>query len=211
MNIIQMSGLYKRFGSKSIFHDFNLEIKKGEMVAITGSSGCGKTTLLNMIGLIEPIDSGEYFLLGKKAPKCNTNNSNKVIRGNISYLFQNFALIDNFTVEENLMLALRYVNKSREQKKRLINTALLKVDLKNYQKKRIFEISGGEQQRVALARAILKPSDIILADEPTGALDPINRDIVLKILRELNDFGKTIVIVTHDMTAANSCDRIIQL
>ena len=109
------------------------------------------------------------------------------------------------------MLALRYVNKSREQKKRLINTALLKVDLKNYQKKRIFEISGGEQQRVALARAILKPSDIILADEPTGALDPINRDIVLKILRELNDFGKTIVIVTHDMTVANSCDRIIQL
>ena len=181
------------------------------MVAITGSIGCGKTTLLNMIGLIEPIDSGEYILLGKKAPKCNTNNSNNVIRANISYLFQNFALIDNFTVEENLMLALRYVNKSREQKKRLINTALLKVDLKNYQKKRIFEISGGEQQRVALARAILKPSDIILADEPTGALDPINRDIVLKILRELNEFGKTIVIVTHDMTVANSCDRIIQL
>ena len=109
------------------------------------------------------------------------------------------------------MLALRYVNKSREQKKRLINTALLKVDLKNYQKKRIFEISGGEQQRVALARAILKPSDIILADEPTGALDSKSGAQVMELFQKLNDEGVTVLMITHDPDIAAHAKRVVMI
>lgn len=211
MNAIQINNLNKSFRSKKVFYNFNLNIQQGEMVAITGSSGCGKTTLLNIIGLIEPFDDGTYMLLEKKAPKCNSKSANTNIRNHISFLFQNFALVDNFTVEENLMLALRYVKANKEEKKRSIRYALKKVNLRTHQKSKVFEISGGEQQRVALARAILKPSDIILADEPTGALDALNRDEVLKILRELNRNGKTIIIVTHDPYVAQFCDRIIEL
>ncbi len=201
----------KTFGTKKIFEGFDLEIKAGEMVALTGPSGSGKTTLLNTLGLIEPLEVGEYYLSGEKAPKVNSRAANHLIREKISYLFQNFALVDNLTVEENLMMALRYVKKSLSEKNKMIDEALERVGLPSYQKLKIFEISGGEQQRVAIARTILKPSQIVLADEPTGALDPKNRDEILAILHQLNREGKTIVIVTHDEVVAQNCTRMIQL
>lgn len=211
MFAVQLNNIDKAFGKKEIFHNLSLQIEENEMVAITGPSGCGKTTLLNILGLIETYDSGEYLLFGKRAPYCNSNQANQKIREYISYLFQNFALVDNFTVEQNLMIALKYTRKTKQEKHNMINETLKKVGLYGYNKLKIFEISGGEQQRVALARAMLKPSKIILADEPTGALDSKNRDEVLHLLREINKRKKTIVIVTHDMTVANSCDRVIQL
>lgn len=211
MFAVQLNNIDKTFGKKKIFQDLSLQIQENEMVAITGPSGCGKTTLLNIIGLIEKYDSGEYLLFGKHVPHCNSNQANQIIRKYISYLFQNFALVDNFTVEQNLMIALKYTRKTKQEKHNMINETLKKVGLYGYNKLKIFEISGGEQQRVALARAMLKPSKIILADEPTGALDPENRDEVLHLLREINKQQKTIVIVTHDMTVANSCDRVVKL
>ncbi|NEW62743.1 putative bacteriocin export ABC transporter [Granulicatella sp. zg-ZJ] len=209
--MIKLNHLTKTFKHKTIFDSFSLEIQKGEMVAIIGKSGSGKTTLLNMIGLIEEIDSGTYFLNGNKAPKPNTKQATQIIREQISYLFQNFALVDYLTVEHNLMMALKYVKLSLNEKKKIIHEALEKVGLLDYESLKIFEISGGEQQRVAIARAMIKPSTIILADEPTGSLDDENRDDVLTILRELNHLGKTVIIVTHDSVVAKACDRVITL
>ncbi|MDR0690592.1 MAG: putative bacteriocin export ABC transporter [Streptococcaceae bacterium] len=211
MNVVSIKNFSKKFGQKIIFNNFNLEILKGDMIAITGPSGSGKTTLINTIGLIEPVEDGEYLILGKLAPKVNSKQSNRIIREKISYLFQNFALVNNFTVKENLMMALKYVKKTKKDKESLIDDALVQVGLKNYQNLKIFEISGGEQQRVAVARSILKPSQLILADEPTGALDDKNRDEILEILFQLNKKGKTIIIVTHDNKVAEGCQRIIAL
>ena len=211
MKVVSIRQFTKQFGQKYVFDNFNLEIEQGEMVALTGPSGSGKTTLLNTIGLIEQIEKGEYNLFEMKAPKTNSRGANQLIREKISYLFQNFALVDHLSVEENLIMALKYVKKTKLEKDNLIKDALEQVNLKDYQKFKIFEISGGEQQRVAIARAILKPSEIILADEPTGALDPKNRDEILGILQKLNNEGKTIIIVTHDQLVAQSCSRIVNL
>ena len=134
-----------------------------------------------------------------------------MIRENISYLFQNFALVDSFTVRDNLLMALKYVKLSKSEKEQLIHDTLQQVNLEGYQDLKVFEISGGEQQRVAVARSILKPSKLILADEPTGSLDPENRDEILAILNQLNKNGKTIIMVTHDNKVAESCHRIIRL
>lgn len=211
MNLIELQHYTKKFSHKIVFSNFNLKIDTGEMVAVMGPSGSGKTTLLNALGLIDDVDDGTYHLFGKPAPKSNTKRANKTIRNHISYLFQNFALVDNFTVSENLMMALRYAKFSKPEKKALIHEALTKVGLPNYEKLKIFEISGGEQQRVSIARAMIKPSSLILADEPTGALDIENRNEILHILHAINKQGKTMVIVTHDPKVAQSCDRIIHL
>ncbi|OJG91147.1 hypothetical protein RV16_GL000133 [Enterococcus saccharolyticus] len=181
------------------------------MIALVGPSGCGKSILLNTIGLIEKLEFGELYIHDKRAPKINSKKANIIIRQEISYLFQNFALIDNFTVEENLIMALKYTNNSKEKKVQIVSNALKEVNLIGYEKMKVYELSGGEQQRVSLARSIIKPSSIILADEPTGSLDSKNRDLVLNILKKINSMGKTILIVTHDEHVANECDRIIEL
>lgn len=211
MPAIEIQNLSKSFGNHVIFYHFNLTIEDNEMIAIMGKSGSGKTTLLNIIGLIESYDQGKVSLLSQQAPKINSSKANKFIRNNISYLFQNFALIDNLNVEQNLMLALRYVKKSKHEKQEMIENALNLVHMEDYKKEKVFTLSGGQQQRIALARAILKPSRLILADEPTGALDAQNRDEILDILHMLNGKGKTVVIVTHDPIVAKSCHRTIQL
>lgn len=209
--MIELKNVRKSYGEHIIFENINLMIEEGEMIAITGESGSGKSTLLNIIGLIEDFDAGEYLLENKKNIKINSKESQRVIRDKISYLFQNFALIDNETVTENLKIALKYHSKNKSEKKRLIHEALLNVGLDGYEKKKIFELSGGEQQRAAIARALIKPSKVLLADEPTGSLDFKNRDEILNLLKEINRSGKTVVIVTHDPEVANSCSRIISI
>lgn len=211
MSMVEMKNFQKKFGPKIIFDDFSLQVDEGDMVAITGPSGCGKTTLLNTIGLIESVEQGTYKIFNESAPKINSKKANKLIRENISYLFQNFALVDSFTVRDNLLMALKYVKLSKSEKEQLIHDTLQQVNLEGYQDLKVFEISGGEQQRVAVARSILKPSKLILADEPTGSLDPKNRDEILAILNQLNKNGKTIIMVTHDNKVAESCHHIIRL
>ncbi len=209
--MLKLNGINKSFGKKNVLKDFSLSIKKGEMVAITGPSGCGKSTLLNIIGLIDDFQNGSYQFDGMENIKVNSSQASSIIRNKISYLFQNFALMDSKTVEENLMLALFYQKLSKHEKKKRISQALEQVGLKSYENDNIFELSGGEQQRVAIARAILKPSIVILADEPTGSLDRKNKEIVLDLLRKLNQDGKTILIVTHDPEVAEACSRTIEL
>lgn len=209
--MIELKNVTKAFGTKKIFDHFNLQIDKGEMVAIIGPSGSGKSTLLNIIGLIDNIDDGKYRFEENTNVKPNSNLAQKIIREKISYLFQNFALIEEETVEQNLMLALKYVHQKKVEKLGLIKTTLKKVGLAEYEQNKIYELSGGQQQRIAVARALIKPSKLVLADEPTGSLDSKNRDEILQLLLELNQAGKTVLIVTHDEQVAQKCNRIIKL
>lgn len=207
--MIDLKNISKSYGRKIIFNNFSLHINSKEMVAITGVSGSGKSTLLNIIGLIESVDKGIVSIDGYENIKPQSSKAIKIIRKDISYLFQNFALIDDETVGYNLMLALKYTNCN---KKLAIEQALDEVGLRGFEKVKVFRLSGGEQQRVALARLMLKPSKIILADEPTGSLDEHNRDIVISTLKRIKEGDdKTVIIVTHDTYVANQCERIVDI
>lgn len=181
------------------------------MIAITGPSGSGKSTILNILGLIESFNTGTYKRFDQVNIKPNSKTAQAIIREDISYLFQNFALIEDETVEYNLMLGIRYLRCGKSEKLTIINDALNKVGLQGYAKSKIFELSGGQQQRVAMARALIKPSKLILADEPTGSLDQKNRDEIMQLLKEMNKQGKTIIVVTHDDEVAKQCQRIVHL
>lgn len=210
--IIEIKGLKKSFGEHVIFDNLNIDIKRNECVAITGKSGKGKSTLLNIIGLLEKKDHGHINIEGNVNAVLNSRKGRQLLRNTIGYLFQNYALIDSETVFYNLNIALRFEKMKKKDKMNKIINALKEVGLsKDDLYKRIYKMSGGEQQRIALARIILKPCKIILADEPTGSLDEKNRDMVLKMLKTLQTEGKTILIVTHDHYVANFCDRIIEL
>ena len=206
----ELLGIHKRHGSRVVLDNFNLQIEAGEMVALTGASGSGKSTILNIIGLLDSPEHGEVRLLGDRAPKPRTRAATQVLRHHLGYLFQNFALIDSETVASNLEIALTYSGPTPSKRER-ITDALAKVGLSGAEDRRVFSLSGGEQQRVALARLLLKPCDIVLADEPTGSLDAENRNIVIGLLQKLNELGKTIVIATHDDVVAATCPRVIAL
>ena len=206
--MIKVENLEKSFDNKEIIKNFNYEFLDGKITAIVGKSGCGKTTLLNILGLLDTDYKGKVLYDGVLI--TNESQRNEFIRNNINYLFQNYALIDTDTVYENLLLVLEYEKLSKNVKKEKINEALELVDLNEFNDKKIFTLSGGEQQRVALARVILKKGNIILADEPTGNLDVENTDKVMKILKKLKEDGKLIIIVTHSLSLANECDDVIR-
>lgn len=207
--LISLKNITKKFPNKIIFKNFNLEIEPRKKILIMGPSGSGKTTLLNIIGLLETIDSGETIHFGFKNLKINTRTSSKLLREKISYLFQNYALIDSDSVYDNLKIALKY-NKSKNRNE-VIEEALNQVGLSGFQKRAVYTLSGGEQQRVALARLIIKPSELILADEPTGNLDDKNAFEIMRILDYLNSLGKTIIMVSHDYRFADFFDLTINL
>lgn len=209
--MIQIKNLTKRFGDNVVLDSLNLDIHDGDLLAITGTSGCGKTTLLNILGLIDSNYEGDILYNGESLKNLKKSKRQLFIRNNISYLFQNYALIDDEDVKSNLALALYYEKMTKIEKERTIKNVLEKLGLTGYEKKKIFTLSGGEQQRVSIARTMIKKGNIILADEPTGNLDDENRDIVIRSLIELNQMGKTIVVVTHDDYVAKKCRRMIQL
>ncbi len=208
--VIKIDHLKKRIGERVLFDDLNVSIQKGEMVAITGKSGSGKTTLLNILGLLDREFQGHVALYHENEA-LNLKNTDNIRRLYLGYLFQNFALIDDESVEDNLKLALKYTQLSSKEKTIAIEQSLMDVGLLNLGKRKVYELSGGEQQRVAVARLILKPSTIILADEPTGSLDRENRDSILNLLKKLQLQGKTVIIVTHDVDVADFCDRKINI
>lgn len=177
-----------------LFDNFNLTIDAGEFVVITGESGCGKTTLLNMIGGLEPVSNGKINVDGLDI--TNTKNLKKYYRDTVGFVFQNFALVEQKTVEENLLM---------------VEEALESVGMEASLKQKVYSLSGGEQQRIALARLRLKNCQLVLADEPTGSLDRKNGQMVMEILHQLNQEGKTVLMVTHDETLIQANDHLIKL
>lgn len=203
--MIRVCNLCKKYGKIPVLSNISFDIEDNDMVAIIGESGKGKTTLLNLISLLDTDYKGVIEIDGKR-----TFSSREIMnmqRHKIAYLFQNYALVENETVEQNLMIALAFQKDSN--KLRNIKKALKLVGLEGIEKKKVFELSGGEQQRVALARAYLKKPKYIFADEPTGNLDEKNRNIVFSILKKMNDNGITVVYVTHDMELAQMANKII--
>ncbi|PEI85203.1 ABC transporter ATP-binding protein [Bacillus toyonensis] len=206
---IELKNISKKYENKQVLDNFNLVVNKGEMMAITGQSGTGKSTLLNIVGLLEEPDSGDVIIQGIENAWKSEKKQIELFRYTIGYLFQNYALIDNETVSKNLDVALEYVKlPNKDEKKKEV---LEKVGLLDKLNSKIYQLSGGEQQRIALARLMLKKNDIILADEPTGSLDEVNRDQVLSILKSLNNEGKTILIVTHDPEVSKICTNVVTL
>lgn len=194
---IRLENINKSYGKHKILENLNISIFPEDFITIIGASGSGKSTLLNILGTLEDYDSGEVESFGYKDPIKDYKNSMILRREKIAYLFQNFALIENMTVKENLDIALKYSKyKNDKEKIRQILDMLGVIDKID---NKIYELSGGQQQRVAMARVLLKPYQILLADEPTGSLDKSNKDILIKILIEENKKGKTIVVVSHDI------------
>ncbi|MCD2348732.1 ABC transporter ATP-binding protein [Clostridium guangxiense] len=192
---------------KALF-DINLDIKKGEFVSIVGPSGAGKSTLMNIIGCLDNATSGEYFL-DEINTSCNDNKLAEIRNNKIGFIFQNYNLLSKLTVIENVELPLIYQGiKSSEIKKRSME-ALEKVGLTSHIKHKPSELSGGQKQRVAIARALVTKPEIILADEPTGALDSKTGKEVMQMIRELNEEGNTIILITHDMSIAKEAKRIV--
>lgn len=209
---LQVDALNKSFESNTVLHNISFEIESGESVALVGPSGCGKSTLLNIIGLLETLDSGTINLEGRAYPSINSKKATLMRRTEINYLFQSFALINDWKVSKNLLLALQYTKLSRQEQERLIRTALENYGIGEKFDAVVNELSGGEKQRVAIARAMIKPGNLILADEPTGSLDKAMATIVIdSLLDSVHANHKTLLMVTHDMGIAQRCDRIIEL
>lgn len=210
--VIEARNITKKFGDKILFTDLNLEINDKDSIVITGDSGSGKSTLLNILSLIEETDDGMVIWHGNAIDKINGTKVNKIIREEIGYVFQNYALIDNKTVYENVEIGTKY-NKSihAKNKKKYVYDAIERVGLTGLENRKVYSLSGGEQQRVALARIIVKPCSVIFADEPTGNLDDENANKIIEILFRLNEEGKTIIVVTHDQSIVSRFTKHIHL
>ncbi|MFI3211149.1 MAG: ABC transporter ATP-binding protein [Peptostreptococcaceae bacterium] len=205
--MIKITNINKSFDSRTVLSDISISIDKNEFVCITGESGVGKTTLLNIIGLLDKPNSGVVNLCGK------TNFSRKDIlklrRNFFGYIFQDFLLMQDETVEENLNISKKY---NKEVNDIDIYEIMERVKLdSSYLNKKVCYLSGGEQQKVAIARMMLKPYELVLADEPTGNLDDKNKKEVIEIFKDIKKYGKTIICVTHDKDIADSADRVITL
>ncbi|NHI77923.1 putative bacteriocin export ABC transporter [Lactococcus petauri] len=209
--MIELQEVSKTFGKHQIFDKYSLNISAQKMTAILGKSGAGKSTLLNLIGLIEESDSGKIRIAGQKAPKINSKEALLMRRNLIAFLFQNFALIEDESIERNLNISLVYEKLHGKEKRRRMREILNQVGITHKLSEKVYALSGGEKQRVALARALLKRSKIILADEPIGSLDEQNRALILGLLRQEVEKGKTVIVVTHDPAVVAACDEFVEI
>ena len=189
----------------------NIHISKGEFVAMMGPSGCGKSTLLNVIGMIDNPSSGEYFFDGEEIAQRSENELVDLRKENIGFIFQNFNLIDDLSVEENIDLPLLYLGIPKTERREKVEKALKLVGLENRARHKPQELSGGQQQRVAVARSVVGEPKLILADEPTGNLDTKNGDDVMNMLNMLKNSGTTILMVTHSPEHGARADRVIEM
>ena len=213
--MIQLKGINKSYKvgkhDLQVLKNVDLHIKAGEMVSIMGSSGSGKSTLLNILGILDTYDSGEYLLNNELILDMSETKAAKYRNKMIGFIFQSFNLITFKNAMENVALPLYYQGVSRSKRNKLALEYLDRVGLKEWAEHMPSEMSGGQKQRVAIARALISKPKIILADEPTGALDSKTSDDVMKILREINQEGITIIIVTHEHEIADLTDRHIVL
>lgn len=213
--MIRTENLQKVFRTDEVetlaLDDVNIEVKDGEFVAIMGPSGCGKSTLLNILGLLDNPTGGKYYLNGTEVSGFAESQRTKLRKGTIGFIFQSFNLIDELNVYENIELPLLYMGLPAAERKKRVETAMERMSITHRKKHFPQQLSGGQQQRVAIARAVVAAPALILADEPTGNLDSRNGLEVMNLLKELNEEGTTIIMVTHSRHDAGFADRIINL
>ena len=200
-------------GSSRVFalNGLSLQIQKGEQVALMGPSGSGKSTLLNIIGCIDQLTSGSYLLDGTDIQNFSHMRLAQLRNKRFGFVLQDFGLIDHWTVSKNVEIPLSYAKPSDKKPKERIEQVLNQLQIADKKSELAYRLSGGQKQRVAIARAIVNDPQIILADEPTGALDQKTGREVLNILQKIHQAGKTVIIVTHDPTVAGACNRVIQI
>ncbi|MDC9722531.1 MAG: ABC transporter ATP-binding protein [Urechidicola sp.] len=213
--MIQIKNLHKSYpmgkDSLHVLKGLNLHIKEGEFVSIMGSSGSGKSTLLNIVGLLDEHDDGEYFLNGQLIEKLDEKKAAILRNKFLGFVFQSFNLISYKTALENVALPLYYKGENRKQRLKTAMDYLDKVGLKDWANHLPSELSGGQKQRVAIARALVTKPKVVLADEPTGALDSTTSDSVMDLLKEINREGMTVFVITHEEEIAEQTDRIVRL
>lgn len=213
--MIKVENLTKVFRTEEVetlaLNEISFEVAKGEFVAIMGPSGCGKSTLLNILGLLDNPTGGEYFFLGKEVSKLAEKQRASMRKHNIGFVFQNFNLIDELNVYENVELPLIYLGLTQSERRRRVEAALEQMQIMHRRKHFPLQLSGGQQQRVAVARAVVANPHLILADEPTGNLDSVHGEEVMNLLASLNQQGTTIIMVTHSQRDAGYAQRLIRL
>ncbi|WP_252236810.1 ABC transporter ATP-binding protein [Clostridium sp. CH2] len=213
MKVIGLKDIKKIYGKKDYetvaLQSIDLEISEGESIAIMGTSGSGKSTLLNILGCLDTQTSGSYFFNGNSINTFKEKELAKLRNSSFGFIVQSFALIDDFTVYENVVIPLDY-SKNKKKKSEVINL-LKKLGIDEKINKTPKELSGGQCQRVAIARALVNDPEVILADEPTGSLDGRTGQEIMNILLDLNKKGKTLIIVTHDLNIAKQCHRIVNI
>lgn len=192
-------------------HGASLEIKNGEMVAVIGKSGAGKSTLLHILACIDSYEGGEYHIDDTLVKGLSEKKLAQIRNEKIGMVMQDFALVEDFSAIENVLLPLDFAKQKKANRRELAMAALKSVGMDSMAKKPISQLSGGQKQRVAIARAIVNEPSVVLADEPTGALDSKTAQEIMDVFKELHSRGKTIVIVTHDMGIAEQCERIIEI
>ncbi len=213
--MIQLKNVVKKYTGSDYetiaLNNVTIEISDGEMVAIVGKSGSGKTTLLNIIGCMDRLSSGEYIYNGEKIHTYNKDKFNLFRKEHISFVFQHFALMNQYTVYENIEMPLIAKGVSKKERKIKVEDILERFELTEIKYKYPDNISGGQRQRTAIARAVVSGNELILADEPTGALDRNTGNKIMDYLKKINKDGKTLIIVTHDDNIASRCDRVIRI
>ncbi len=216
-NIIELSKITRVFkageNETRALDEASLSIKKGECVAIIGRSGSGKSTMLNIMGLLDKATSGTYLLNGEDVKNYSDKKQAMMRNELFGFVVQDFALVEHYTVKQNISIPFSYSRKkySSKEKEQLIENAMKRVGIYDKANVRACLLSGGQRQRVAIARAIICDPDIILADEPTGALDSKTSEEIMKLFLELNQNGKTVIIITHDDKVAGYCDYTIEI
>lgn len=212
LKLHNISKIYHSEGIQTVaLRSVNIEIAKGEFVAIMGPSGCGKSTLLNIMGMLDKPTNGRYEFSQQDITALKEKQLANLRKHNIGFIFQNFNLLDELSVEENVGLALLYQSHTRKQRQFKISEVLDKVSMSHRARHYPSQLSGGQQQRIAVARAIVGRQKLILADEPTGNLDSIHGQDIMQLLQNLNDHGSTIVMVTHSHSHADYARRTINL
>lgn len=214
MDLITLKNISKTYGSKgtiTALEDFNCTIRQGEFVAIMGKSGSGKSTVLNIISGIDAMQKGGYQFDGQDMSKIHGDQLTCFRRDNIGFVLQHFALIPDYTVYDNIALSLRLKRENEKKIRQKITAIVEELDIASTIDKYPNELSGGEAQRVAIARAIIHKPKLILADEPTGALDEDSGRKIMSIFKQLHSNGNTIIMVTHDPEIAKMCERIIYI
>lgn len=213
--MIILKNINKTYGSGEnathALRDVSLEIAEGEMIAIMGTSGSGKSTLLNILGCMDQFDSGEYLYRDMEVHKLSNQQLHQFRKAHVGFVFQHFALMNQYTVYENVELPLSIQNIPKKERKERVYEALTRMGIRELARKMPAKISGGQQQRCAIARALASGNELILADEPTGALDINTGNEIMNILEDLNKQGKTIVIVTHNPEIAARTQRVLHM